>query len=406
MRVYLGRVLNGSVAYCKSTTEYGGDISDIDLSEYDVFNLGKTGYEGKSFNAQIGFPETMPMYDVYFATFGQSDGVSGEEMLRRLCSWYVFESEDVYVACIGATYCCFRRSPVGVERLFNMQRSVTKYDSDSVSFLRRLESKLASLGYSRNSLRFLFWEGDSSDLFLSVVSEKYFVQFLNPMYQRLDGFKRMSRKDLFRTFGYNEDAAWTLVSLMSERHREFKFSFDSQGCLQFPVSCRYDYSSDRHSVPRVAQCGIVIDCEGSSYNNGVDEVGGVIFAYSGFKCIPIRRFYGDSVTSCDAFISAVEETQGYCNGIIDVITYGNLDERLLRKDKRISKKVFRNLNFIDIRPDLVRFCESRFGSVTHMALSDMASLMGVAVIKPLHNPMNDARILYNMLARMRHVLFK
>lgn len=210
-----------------------------------------------------------------------------------------------------------------------------------------------------------------------IVTAKELIQVFDNMSQKLDLVLSDDRRSFLHSGTYYKDFSSDTLS------RDFKNG--------------YNYA-------------VIVDCEGTSYG-GCKEVGGLIVAYGKGNLAKIETFYFKQRDFSDGIsnvISRYEQITGRylpARGI-PVVTYGGSDENMIlgelkENSSRLARRRFKSqFDFIDSQGYIFDYLDDTGLRLENRHLSDIAEGLGVEVITPKHNALNDAKTLFNVLSRI------
>lgn len=178
------------------------------------------------------------------------------------------------------------------------------------------------------------------------------------------------------------------------------------------IDYKKDFSSDRLNLNTRfdSTFGVILDCEGT-VNNGCTQVGGVIFCRKGIYLSKLETFSFDNLDIIEGFeqiFSSYEKQLGRYlpNRGIDILVYGRNDEKMVnasfsgKRGKQMKRKIDRYFHYLDCQSFVDDFIDASGLSVDNHKLSTIAYALGVLVVEPKHNALNDAKTLFNVLAKI------
>lgn len=149
-----------------------------------------------------------------------------------------------------------------------------------------------------------------------------------------------------------------------------------------------------------------MDLEGSASGNisdGLSEVGGLVFKKYKDIMIVVDTFYSDRVLFVDTMKALSQNVVG---NRVDVLVFGSTDKQMFLStaesdcNQRDLKLLQRKFHFVDCLPYIYNVKSDLKVQVTgKQTLSNIAKGFNVKVVAPLHSPINDARTLFNVLAK-------
>lgn len=407
--IFIDRSGSKSTIYYRNEDDYGfgePSLSDDEIVVSQDFDIIKK-YEGRSyhFNTLFSLPLNLGLYEV-FSFYFESKVKDDFDMLKALFKGFIQDSKYCFCLNVGATFCWFTVEDNHLKKLGTMQFSyeVSKYSVGK--FMKRLRCSIAQSGINLKKVRFLFWEMSDLVFEFSRYIESY--DFLVDFFDKIDGMR-----------GLNITAVMQLLSTrIKERYIATADEFinclnesfnilgirEDNGVLISSNTFRKDYSTCISSVINTKNCyyGVIMDCEGKKsgvIQDGISEVGGLIYCRYKNILINIESFKCDEellIETLQRMIQNYVELAGRFVSV-KVLVYGNSDLPMLHasiKSKGTKKEVnqiFNKLNIVDCKP----FIEKKVNS---SGLNSVAKELGVCTVEPLHDPINDSRTLFNILA--------
>lgn len=230
---------------------------------------------------------------------------------------------------------------------------------------------------------------------------------------KIDIKTNSSNKILARLYNTMQENTYSIkadyiVKMLENSGKKLKLEINDKG-ISFNVdSYRKDFSKD--DVPklstRVADYGLIIDCEGTQ-DGGCRELGMLIICRMGDILINVKGYRCNesqiAETLDEMYKDYAEFIERYIpSSGIPCYVYGPNDRQriinsLVGKKNKSSRKTFENrCKFIDCQAAIKKYV----GQLDSYKLGDVASELGVAVVAPKHDPLNDCKTLFNILAKM------
>ena len=297
-------------------------------------------------------------------------------------------------------------------------------------FMRSLKKDIAISGLSFDSLIPIFYSGSNAIEFNNLV-RKYGIKPIENSISFTDLLMSVSHRNLWMresNLQSNEIfmrlfsgvlrlkyivTAKELIQVFDNLSQKLSFvlSYDRRSFQHSGIYYK-DFSSDiiLRDFKNGYSYAVIMDCEGTSYG-GCKEVGGLIIAYGGGNLAKIETFYfkqRDFSEGISNVVSRYEQITGRylpTRGI-PVITYGGSDKNMIlgelkETSSRLARRRFKSqFEFIDSQGYIFEYLDG-IGLVSgERHLSDIAENLGVEVIVPKHNALNDAKTLFNVLSRI------
>lgn len=406
--VYIDWV-NGDYFFYTSTGEKGygyPDCSDQDLvlsQNSTIIELERAhGRQADFLSNQLGLPCSLDLYDIFSYYF---DGkISSDfEMLEVIFSGLLKKSDFIYVLGVGVTYCIFTYTSK-INKLCLLQFSYVASKYTVGRFYKRMMFEVAKLGYNVSKIKFLFWGTDN------ILTEVGSVngQDIKGLLEEVDGLTFESVNDVIKDLSLTYQQKYlptadSLVGCLDSLELSFK-----DGVLTVGNTFYKDYSSCNGGFLDDRRCtyGVIMDMEGTASGNigdGLSEVGGLVFKKYEDTIVVVDNFYSDRVLFVDTMKVLLQNVGG---SRVDVLVFGSTDKQMFyctaqsdcsQRDFKLLQRKFR---FIDCLPYIYNVKSELKVQVTgKQTLSNIAKGFKVKVVAPLHSPINDARTLFNVLAK-------
>ena len=289
---------------------------------------------------------------------------------------------------------------------------------------KELQYRLASNGVVLNriiSVYFSEYEMLKFDYFKCLISQKNialtdrYAVLLNDMeclkYLNFGSYKEYNR--LFSSSYKSNDkkCAFNIVSILSEMSKLLGLDYNNKFIVK-NTGLRKDFSSDRLALNNRVNCsfGIILDCEGT-VENGCTEVGGIIYCRKSSYLLKMETFSFTDLDINEGFETLLRSYENVIqryipNRGIDVLVFGSNDEKMVLKSfkgkqsKGIRKRIEKSFRFVDARNYIYDFLDSYNIDTDNRKLATVAECLGVKVIEPRHNALNDSKTLFNILAKI------
>ena len=417
----LGKNLSENFIWYRNSNDWGYGLPEIEDNELVLtqdLNL-VSGYKNtQTLSSYLNLPEGIGLFETFSFFF---DGKINEdyEMIDIIFKGLINKSDYCFCLLINSTFCWFIIKDDKIKKLGSIQYShiLNKYNVGK--FMKRLRFVIASSGINIDYVRFLIWD---EDLVVStfpnyIPSYTRLVDFFNNI-KGLSGLGIQNVMQLLSSHWQEKItvSADNFVDCLKEGAEKLGIKA-VEGVLQSNNVFYKDYSECMSTLIHRKKCsyGIILDCEGHNnghVTDGCRVIGGIIYCRYKNMLLNIDSFTCDEILLIDTLkrviINYNELTDKYINtGTIHVFVYGTSDEVMFKasvgnfasssKEERylLNKFIFCDTKiFID---DYIKKAEIKVEG--KRKLDNVAKALGVIVVKPLHNPLNDARTLFNVLAK-------
>lgn len=401
--------VNGDYFFYTSTGEQGYGYPncsnhDIVLSQNSqIIELERAhGRQADFLSNQLGLPCSLDLYDIFSYYF---DGkVSSDfEMLELIFNGLLKTSNYIYVLGVGVTYCIFTYdSRVKKQSLLQFSYTASKYTVGK--FYKRLMFEVAKLGYRLDKIKYLFWGTEN----ILLEEKSVFGKDLKQMLQGVEGLYFESVSDVIKELSLVHQLKYLPTADALVGCLDTLVKSAEKGVLTLEDVFYKDYSSCTANFLDDRRCsyGVIMDLEGSASGNisdGLSEVGGLVFKKYKDIMIVVDTFYSDRVLFVDTMKALSQNVVG---NRVDVLVFGSTDKQMFlstaesdcnQKDLKLLQRKF---HFVDCLPYIYNVKSDLKVQVTgKQTLSNIAKGFNVKVVAPLHSPINDARTLFNVLAK-------
>lgn len=396
-----------------------------------------------SFPVELGYLPTYSLYDIYRAKFGVTPPVTTVGMVDMLVNFavtselskiYSFDKNlmVLYCRCVcdSLYYISFCWCTVSnLHHRVTMQGSLGNYVDlskptrvyDCNLLITQLYTALAESGIPLETLVWVGFNPSEYGMFNRIVKlcdckpmrdlkVHYFIDILKDVrlfsllthLQTYSGIMGLLREEQEWVYSAQE-----IASVIAEYSEAWKAEIvDSKLCIT-NRDYLLDFSGkaeDRQNKYREKPF-VILDCEGT-VSSGATEIGGVVAVRNGNTLIKLGDFSFERSEFAQAFSLFLKTWQNTTGRKVEqgvtIYTYGNNDkamfmEALRGEMGRHNKRKYLNyLHFEDCQPsifvalDKLKLNEGR-------KLSEVAVQLGVSVVLPKHNALNDARTLFNIL---------
>lgn len=409
--------------YFRSKLDTGRGLCNVNLDEV-VLTQDKSvidkcedkGIYARLLSTYLGLVENIGLYEVYSFFF---DGKieCDEDMLEVLFNGLLNDSRFCFCLNIGVTFCWFVVEGNKVRKIGNLQFSYTVSTYSVGKFMKRLRFEIAKSGFNLNRVVYLIW--DKQDFIAEF--ENYFTNYsmLSDFFGKINGLKNLRCAEVMKLLStkYKDRYLPTAVDFIDCLNDSFeKLGLkEKDGVLLSSTTFYKDYSSCESTIINVKDCsyGIILDCEGATTGkaaDGVSCVGGIIYCKYNKVLLNIEIFYCEAKLLQETLVRVVENYKILCGDFIStkritVLTFGFADEpmvtaTLMRNySKKVADNLLKKLKFVDCSP-YINDCLDKNNIECRRRLLDIANALNVKILLPLHNPTNDARTLFNVLAKV------
>ena len=356
----------------------------------------------------LGFREPVGLYEI-FSYYFEGHIETDEDMLRIVFRGLIKPSGYCFCLKIGKSFSWFTVTASGVETKGYMQfsRESSKYNVGR--FIKCLRYELVKSGYNLNYIKWLVWdETDLSDSF-----KDYLIKYdmLSEFFSKVDGLKGLSLRGVMRVLSPSltrlESRANIFVDCLKSSCHSLGL-YEHDGILYSGTTYYKDYSSCVSPIidKRFISGGIILDCEGKrgsdgALSNGFRECGGIIYCRYDNMLLSLDTFVCDEQMLASTMTRVLQNYKELIGDYktIEVSTYGSSDKVMFWSSlgvyggKSLNTKLHRILKFNDVS-GLIRDTVG----VDNLSLESLADKLRVVCLKPTHNPLNDCRTLFNILA--------
>lgn len=421
--VYLD--IRGSPSFGEPFVFYGKEeynsLEQIPKSEVlltqssEVYNLCKSyGYSVRYLSDYLGVNPEFGLYEI-FSTFFDGKIRSDSDMVEAIFKGLIEESEWCFCLKLGATFCWFTISGGSCIKRGTMQFSETVSKYSVGRFVKRLRYSIAMSGINLRMLKYLVWSDDD----IGYEFRNYILKYdrLADFFGKIEGLRGLSCVNVMQLLSSQIQlkyhvTAENFVDCLNDSFRALGIREENGILLSSNVYYK-DYSSCVSSVFDMSGStyGVVLDCEGvkggdGSLENGCSEVGGLIYCRYKNILLGLSQFSCDEVLLEETLTQVVSNYREFSFSkfkTIDVITFGSSDSVMLKASiarvcsKVQAKRLISQFRFIDSRSKILDHAHGIDGRET---LSNIARAFGVLPVHPKHRALNDARTLFNILAKI------
>lgn len=343
--------------------------------------------------------------------------VTDEAMVMHILRGMVFDSDYSYCVLFENTVCWFRVQDYEVRKLGTMyfNEPLSRYSCGR--FIKRLRYKLVASGCNLNKISYLVWDK------MPLLFRDYIFEYkrLIDFFGHVQGLSGKSCYEVIKLLGkkYSPDVEVTadsFVDSLADSSKSLELR-DRNGTLRCRRIFFKDYSICVGNETKNKNCkyGIILDCEGvldsdGSLQNGCREIGGIIFCNNNGILTSEYTFVADELVLEDTLCRVIDVYKSITDSVIpkggiEVYVFGKSDITMMKntisKFSRKGQSYLKNrFMFVD-SSRIIRSFLNTSGIVIEnrrKSLSNIATQLGVRMIKPRHNALSDARTLFNVLA--------
>ena len=427
--IYVDKVSNNKYIYYNSHHVSGYELPDLDLINSDLVVVQsaelydyytKLGARVKRLSVLLGLVTDMGLYEI-FSFYFEGKVKDDIDMLELIFSGLLNNSDYCFCLKIGVTFCWFEVRKDRIVKLGTLQFGEKPSKYTVGRFIKRLKYQIAKSGVNLNKIRFLTWNKDD----ISEEFSTYITNYINleSFFGNIDGLKgltctnvvKLLSKDIQLRFNVTAE---TLVDALQVNFRTLGI-YEKDGVLYSRNAYLKDYSICVSSILEPEKCtyGIIIDCEGKlgedgSLQNGCRELGGLIYCKYDNILLNIDTFVCDEKLIEATLERVFENYKDLTNQMtnINVLVYGYSDVIMLQSSleqiggKKFRKKVLNRVNIVDCQPFFNDYIEKKGLEIQkNPKLTKLATELKVSPVYPKHMPLNDARTLFNILAKILQI---
>lgn len=427
--IYVDKVSNNKYIYYNSHHVSGYELPDLDLINSDLVVVQsaelydyytRLGARVKRLSDVLGLVTDMGLYEI-FSFYFEGKVKDDIDMLELIFSGLLNNSDYCFCLKIGVTFCWFEVRKDRIVKLGTLQFGEKPSKYTVGRFIKRLKYQIAKSGVNLNKIRFLTWNKDD----ISEEFSTYITNYINleSFFGNIDGLKgltctnvvKLLSKDIQLRFNVTAE---TLVDVLQVNFRTLGI-YEKDGVLYSRNAYLKDYSICVSSILEPEKCtyGIIIDCEGKlgedgSLQNGCRELGGLIYCKYDNILLNIDTFVCDEKLIEDTLERVFENYKDLTNQMtnINVLVYGYSDVIMLQSSleqicgKKFRKKVLNRVNIVDCQPFFNDYIEKKGLEIQkNPKLTKLATELKVSPVYPKHMPLNDARTLFNILAKILQI---
>lgn len=413
--MYLVEKLNNNEwFYYNSDNDNGAEIPVIKneivlTSDNDIKNYYKQqGLTVYDLSEYLGLPKNLSLYEVFSHLF-EGKILSDIDMLEVIYKGILDSSDWCFCLKIGVTFCWFTVGKDRLKKLGTMQFGEKISNYTVGRFFKRLRYNIAKTGINLNKVKFLYWNEDDYNLEFS----KYILTFdyLSDFFSKIDGLNNLKANNIIKLLSKTIQDKYVVnaenfVDSLADSFLDLGL-YQKDGILYSTNIYYKDYNTCVCSIIDSTKCsyGIIIDTEGvkgldGAITNGVSELGGLIYCKYGDILLNIDTFECDTIlleeTLNRVILNYRELSHTSKIKKIPTLIYGKADKLMLEASVK-NKRLLDTLTFIDCKVFIKSFSTISLDKPT---LSNIAKTFGVKPVYPKHKSLNDAKTLFNILAKI------
>lgn len=426
--IFVDKVSNNKYIYYNSYHKYGYELPDLELVRNDIVLVQSAelydyylnlGIQVRRLSDVLGLVTDMGIYEV-FSFYFEGKIKEDIEMLEVIFNGLLNNSDYCFCLKVGVTFCWFRITKERIEKLGILQFGEKPSKYTIGRFIKRLRYKIAKSGINLSKIRFLSWNKEDITEDFAIYIKEYIT--LESFFGNIDGLKGLTCANIVKLLSRDIQlkfnvTAESLVDALQVNFRTLGI-YEKDGILYSRNAYLKDYSICVSSIvePSKSTYGLILDCEGKlgtdgSLQNGCRELGGLIYCKYENILLNVDTFVCDEKLIEDTILRVLENYKNLTNQVnnINVLVYGHSDVIMLKSSltmlcSKKTKKVLSKFNIIDCQPFLNRYIEKEGINIQkNPKLTKLATELQVSPLYPKHIPLNDARTLFNILARILQI---
>lgn len=362
------------------------------------------GLSPPDFCSYLGINQNLGVFEI-FNYFFDGKVTKDEDMIICLENAFCNESDYCFCLKLGVSFCWFTISDRGIRIRGKLQFSELPSYYTIGKFIKRLRYHISMSGFNLNSVKYMVWSKDDIEPFSNYILDCICLEDFFSNIENCRGLSCMELMQLLSKTRYSRGRglnfnAETFVNCLMDSYSVLGIKQEN-GSLRSNSVFYKDYSSCSYSsVDKIDwSYGFILDTEGvkgsnGDLANGISELGGIIYCRHKDIILSVKTFTCDRLLLNETMKQAIKDIKDLSSDIghINTLVYGKSDSKLLYHS--LSSKIYKQLHFIDVKPIILRAYPSK---VTIQ--SKLAENLGVSYIKPKHNPLSDARTLFNIVAK-------
>ena len=423
-------------------------LASIPFNKYDKIEEKIEGFNEadeiisgiKGLQVYLGIKDDLSVYQMYIQKYGLSsknaNGVSYLEMIKslivdnlgvnlktgglivaihkskktiRLTTCWFMIMNDGLCKSLGEDDYYLRENDYLYSNLEKVKLSISNDIVSSGLTLKRLKSFIFSEN-DKNLLETVFNMGGSS-----------IPDWLRcePLQRRLASMANLGVNTSFKTleviYTHQQEecnnSAKNLCNFLESSGKRLKLDLNENG-LVFNRNMLKNFCTDKYKERHrhTEDYGVIIDCEGTE-SDGCREIGILIFFKDNNRIYVLKEYKAveNELTSVLSLVykdySKLIERYIPQSGISTYVYGANDRERILQslsgRSSRGARRDFeRKLKFIDVQPFIKRSCKRMDIKADSFKLKDIANVLSVVCVTPVHDPLCDCKTLFNVIAKL------
>ena len=357
---------------------------------------------------KLNLPDCYTLYDIF--SFYFAGKVNNDiDMIQAIFNGILNDSDYCFCMKIGSSFSWFVFKDNRIIKINKLQFSFAMSKYSVGNFIKQLNYKIAQSEINLKKVIYLIWDYSDIDNEFNTYIKNY--KLLSEVFTDIRGIDGLSCLDTYKLLSNNIDFNIALnadkfVDVLNNNMSDLRLNYFENRFTYNNIFLK-DYSSEVCSniVYAKSEFFIVMDCEGvknsdGDLRNGLDELGGLIC------CIYNNRVISNESFSCDIILMKETLKIAFNNykklskkSVINILVYGSSDEKMFYNSYKSSLKF--KLKFIDCKPFIKRYLmNNNLVLDSKQTLSNIARHLYVKPIFPKHNPLCDARTLFNILTKI------
>ena len=369
-------------------------------------------------SSYLGLEDGLGLYEVFSYFF---DGKVTDDfvMLQAIMNGLIQDSAWCFCLKVGVTFCWFTLDSNKIIKLGTLQfsESVSKYSIGK--FMKRLRFNIAMSGINLNKVKYLAWEQQDLDNEFN----RYILEctYLTDFFSKIQGLRGVDITGVMRLLSNAaifkpKSGAEAFVDCLNEGFDKLGLQ-EREGVLYSNTSYYKDYSSCYSPIIDLHSCeyGIIIDCEGKEgatgdLKEGCREVGGIIYCRQKNILLNLDMFSCDECLLEDTLLQVIKNYRSIAlqtGRTINLLCFGSSDSVMLqssidsvcsKKNRKMFNQTFKYIDCYKKITDYMYLNDIKVDGKKN--LPNIAKVMGVLTVAPRHKAINDARTLFNILAKI------
>lgn len=285
-------------------------------------------------------------------------------------------------------------------------------------FFNKINYIIAKEGYNIKDINYIFWDENSLQrLWMPYISN---VEFLCDYFKGMSGINCTTMYEVMQYLKPNDTTvlklnSTNLLDVLRANKTDLKLDFNEAKIIGADTYYK-DYTTKLNNVivGKNTEIGIILDMEGNTsgiLQDGCSEMGGIIYLRNDTNLYIIDSFYCEYALLIDTLKITIEKVKSIQKGLfskVKILTYGTSDSKMFwssisnlgnKSDRRYFEN---NIVLVDCYPFIDNYITENFDIdiVGKHTLHNIANVLYVKTHSPLHNPINDAKTLFNVLCKI------